>query len=187
MKLLARVGRLFPRNATTESVRTRVHLEAPPEEVWQSMLFYEEVPRRPSRFLRMFLPTPIKTEGAKTRVGATIRCTYEGGYLEKRITAAEPARFVHFEVLVQQLGIEDCISMGEGSYELQRAGDGCSSEMVLTTNYRGHLRPRWLWRPFERYLAHRLHQHILEGMRMLLKIGAEAHAARPFLDGPTHV
>jgi hypothetical protein len=167
MRFLSRVGRLFPRNETVDSVKTVVRFNASPEAVWQGMLFYEEVPRRPTPLLRMFLPLPLRTEGDKTRVGATIACTYESGYLEKRITAAEPGRFVRFDVLVQDLGIEDCISMGEGSYDIRSETEG--SEVVLTTRYRGHLRPRWMWRPFERFLAHRLHHHILDGMRVTLE------------------
>jgi hypothetical protein len=164
---MSRVGRLFPRNEILDAVETVVRFRASPEAVWQGMLFYEEVPRRPTPFLRMFLPMPLRTEGDKTRVGATIACTYEDGYLEKRITAAEPARAVRFDVVVQELGIEDCISMGEGSYDIHPEAQG--SEVVLTTRYRGHLRPRWLWRPFERFLAHRLHHHILDGMRATLE------------------
>jgi hypothetical protein len=114
----------------------------------------------------MFLPTPVRTRGEKTRVGAIIECTYDGGYLEKRITEAEPAQFVRFEVLVQQLGVEDCISMQGGSYEITKDGHG--SKVVLATRYSGHLRPRWLFRPFEHYLAHRLHRHILDGMQAML-------------------
>jgi hypothetical protein len=76
----------------------------------------------------------------KTRAGATIASTFEDGYLKKRITAAEPARLVRFDVLVQQLGTEDCISMGEGSYDIRSEGQG--SEVVLATGYRGHLRTR---------------------------------------------
>jgi hypothetical protein len=173
MRVLTRVGRLFPRNDTIESVRTVVQLDASPERVWQGMLFYEEVPGRPSLLLRAFLPAPIRTEGEKTRVGATIQCQYERGYLEKRITAAEPARFVRFDVVVQRLGVEDCIDMQGGSYEIGAARGG--SEVVLTTHYRGRLRPRWLWRPFEHFLAHRLHRHILEGMRATLETSAPAH------------
>jgi hypothetical protein len=167
MRFLSRVGRLFPRNEIVDSVKTMVRFSASPEGVWQGMLFYEEVPHRPAPLLRMFLPLPLRTEGDKTRVGATIACTYESGYLEKRITAAEPGRFVRFDVLVQDLGIEDCISMGEGSYDIRSETEG--SEVVLTTRYRGHLRPRWMWRPFERFLAHRLHHHILDGMRVTLE------------------
>ena len=57
--------------------------------------------------------------------------------------------------------------MTGGSYEMSDHPGG--SELVLTTRYRGHLRPRWLWRPLERFLAHRLHRHILDGMRAALE------------------
>jgi hypothetical protein len=174
MTLLARVGRLFPRNETDDDVATKTHFAASPETVWRGMIFYEEVPRRPTTLLRMFLPLPVRTQGEKTRVGATIECTYDGGYLEKRITAAETARFVRFEVLVQKLGIEDCISMQGGSYEY-RAMDG-GTDVVLTTGYRGHMRPRWLWRLFEHFLAHRLHHHILDGMRVTIEAFASPSA-----------
>jgi hypothetical protein len=176
MRLLSRVGRLFPRNETVDSVETVVCFKASPEAVWQGMLFYEEVPRRPTPLLRMFLPLPLRTAGDKTSVGAIIQCTYESGYLEKRITAAEPARRVCFDVVVQELGIEDCISMGAGSYDIRKDTGG--SEVVLTTRYRGHLRPRWMWRPFERFLAHRLHHHILDGMRVTLETPAPTREAR---------
>lgn len=166
-RFLARAGRLFPRNETVDAVRTTVHFDAPPDAVWREMIFYEEVPRRPAPLLRLFLPEPIRTQGEKTRPGSKIECTYDGGRLEKRITRAEPARFVGFDVILQDLGVEDCITMKDGSYAI--TADGKGSELVLTTRYCGHLRPRWLWRPFESFLAHRLHRHILDGMRLLIE------------------
>jgi len=172
---LARVGRLFPRNNTLDAVATRARFDASPETIWQGMLFYEEVAGRPMPLLRMFLPAPVRTQGDKTRVGAIIRCTYERGYLEKRITAAERGHFVRFDILVQRLGVEDCISMRDGSYEIRP--DGSGSVVLLTTRYRGHLRPRWLFRPLERFLAHLLHRHILDGMRTSLGALASAHEA----------
>jgi len=163
---LATVGRLFPRNPDVDAVHTRVVLRASPEEVWRGMLFYEEVPRRPMPLLRAFLPLPVSTRGEKTRVGSIIECTYERGSLEKCITDVDPARAVRFDVRVQRLGIEDCITMTGGSYDIRPVEGG--SEVVLTTRYHGHLRPRWLWKPLERYLAHRLHRHILDGMAQVL-------------------
>jgi hypothetical protein len=83
---------------------------------------------------------------------------------------------VSFDVLVQRLGVEDCISMTGGSYEMRASGGGC--DVVLTTAYRGHLRPRWLWRPFEHYLAHQLHRHILDGMRAVVEVSAPSPEVR---------
>jgi len=164
MRALSRIGRIFKRNEQVDVAETRVHFDEPPTAVWQRMLFYEEVPRRPMWLLRWFLPAPIRTRGEKTRVGAVIECEYENGFLEKCITAVEPARSVSFDVRVQKLGIEDCISMDGGSYELLPSDNG-GSDVVLMTRYHGHLRPRWLWLRVERLLAHRLHRHILDGMR----------------------
>jgi hypothetical protein len=180
--LASRAGLLFPRNPRSDAVETTLHLDATPEEVWQGILFYEEVPRRPPWSLRIFLPRPIRTDGEKTRVGAIVLCAYDGGHLLKRITAVEPARLVRFDVLEQRLGVEDCVSMSRGSYEIRAVEDG--SEIVLTTHYRGHLRPRRLWRPLERSLAHRLHRHILDSMRETLATSSSAPGSLALIPGP---
>jgi hypothetical protein len=162
MTLLARVGRLFPRNLDIDSVQTRAMFDVPAEQVWQQMMFYEEVPGRPGWLLRLILPTPLRTRGEKSKVGSLIECVYAGGSLEKRITAVEPPGLISFDVLVQDLGIEDSITMTGGSYEIHASADG--AEVVLTTLYHGHVLPRWLLRPVERFVARRLHRYILDGM-----------------------
>jgi hypothetical protein len=143
-------------------VTTTAAIDARPDDAWQRMMFYEEVPRRPSLLLRTFLPTPVKTQGSGKEVGTFVECTYSRGRLLKRITVLERPRLVRFEVIEQQLGIERCMTTVEGSYAFRAAGRG--TEVALTTRYRGHLRPRWLWRSLERLLAHQLHRHILAGM-----------------------
>ena len=156
------VGRLFPPHAGIDAVTTRAGFDAPPDEVWRRMMFYEEVPHRPPLLLRIFLPSPVRTQGDEKRVGSIVECTYSQGGLVKRITDLDHPRLVRFEVLEQHLGVERCVTTVEGAYEIR--ADGHGSQVALTTNYRGHLRPRWLWRPFERLLAHQLHRHILGGM-----------------------
>jgi len=156
------IGRLFPPHTGVDAVTTKAAFDASPDEVWQRMMFYEEVPHRPPLLLRVFLPTPVRTQGNLKQVGATVECTYSQGGLVKRITDLDRPHLVRFEVLKQHLGVERCVTTVEGAYEI--SADGRGSEVALTTNYRGHLRPRWLWRPFERLLAHQLHRHILGGM-----------------------
>jgi hypothetical protein len=156
------VGRLFPLSLAIDVVTTKAEFDAQPEDVWQRMLFYEEVPHRPSLLLRMFLPSPVRTQATGKAVGTVVACTYSRGSLMKRITVLDRPRLVRFEVLGQHLGIERCMTTVEGAYEFH--GEGRGTVVALTTKYRGHLRPRWLWRPLERLLAHRLHRHILDGM-----------------------
>ena len=83
------VGRLFPPGAAIDAVTTRAAFEAPPDEVWQQMMFYEEVPHRPPLLLRIFLPSPVKTQGNDKHVGASVECSYSQGGLVKRITVLD--------------------------------------------------------------------------------------------------
>ena len=159
------VGRLFPPSLAIDVVTTTATFDAPPDDVWQRMMFYEEVPHRPSLLLRTFLPSPVRTQGGGKEVGTVVACTYSRGDLTKRITVLDRPRLVRFEVLEQHLGLERCLTTVEGSYEFSAGARG--TEVALTTQYHGHLRPRWLWQPLERMLAHRLHRHILEGMGAL--------------------
>jgi len=154
---------IFAREAVTEAVTTRVHFNASPEAIWNRILFYEEVRAHPPLLLRLFLPQPTRTEGDKTRVGATVRCVYAAGNLVKRITAVQPPTSLRFDVIEQKLGIEACVLTLSGSYEIHTS-DGATC-VELTTRYRAYLHPRVLWRPVEALLVRQLHRHILRGLR----------------------
>lgn len=157
------VSWLFAGEAVHETVATQVHLNASPEMVWSHIMLYEEVPGQPPFLLRALLPHPVRTEGDKTRVGAMVRCGYRGGYVVKRIASVEPPHFLQFEVMEQRLGIESCTLTLGGSYRINACED--ATDVLLTTNYRAYLRPRFLWRPLEALLVAQLHHHILDGVR----------------------
>jgi len=126
-------------------------------------MFYEDVPGRPPLLLRLLLPSPIRSEGRKHRVGATVRCVYQPGDLLKRITVVEAPHSLRFDVIQQRLGIESCILALGGSYSTRASGEG--TDVVLATNYQASLRPRALWRPLEAFLLRQLHRHVLRGIR----------------------
>jgi len=150
----------------TQGIRdvvTRATIDASPEEVWRRIAFYEDIPQRPPWVLRVLLPVPLRTSKPGLHVGAMVECSYSGGgALRKKITAVEPPALVRFDVVDQRLGIESLVTTVAGSYESRPSAQG--SEVALTTRYRGGLRPRWLWRTPERWLAGQLHRHILRGM-----------------------
>ncbi len=170
-------GGLFAPSSAVEEITTRLQLPAPPDRVWASLKFYEEVPSRPGALLRIGLPAPVRSEGDKLRVGGTVRCVYEGGYVLKRTTSTVPPSVLRFEVLEQRLGLERCLSLSDGVYEIRAVPGGC--EVALTTRYRGHLRPRALFRPLERRMTHEIHGHILAGMhRALAEADSQELAAK---------
>lgn len=157
------LGWLFGGAASNELISTHLSLPADPETVWGRIVLFEEVVGRPSLLLRLFMPHPVRTDGEKSRVGALVRCVYEGGDLVKRMIAVEPPYRMVFDVIEQRLGIEGCVVVQRGSYEIDRNGKG--SDVILTTQYRAFLHPRRLWRPLEEMVGHRLHLHILHGMQ----------------------
>ena len=167
---------LFGGGTSNESVITRIHIEATPEFIWRDIAFYEEVPGRPPLLLDSLL-CPLGTQGDKSEIGATILCKYKQGTLVKRITFLQRPYLIRFDVLEQQLGIEYCAIAQSGSYCIRRLDD--ASEVILTTNYRAFLYPRWFWRPLERLALHQLHSHILNGMRKLVLADNQRAAAIP--------
>jgi hypothetical protein len=171
------LSNLFAGKAMPQQVSTRVQLQATPEEAWREVIFYEEVPGSPPFPLRWFMPSPVRTEGAKSAVGASVRCIYRSGHLVKRITVFDPPCLIRFDVLEQHLGIEGCAVAQGGSYEIYRNGD--ETGLILTTRYRALLHPRWLWRQLEKLVAHQLHRHVLNGMKAAMSQRAPAAAVCP--------
>jgi hypothetical protein len=161
---------LFAGPASSELVSTHLSLSANAETVWERIVLFEEVTQRPPLLLRLFMPQPVRTDGDKRRAGALVRCIYEGGDLIKRIVAVEPPYRMVFELIEQRLGIEGCVAAQRGYYEIDRIGEG--SDVILTTEYRAFLHPRWLWRPLEKWVARSLHLHILHVMRQSRPAGA---------------
>lgn len=173
------LSRFFGGPGLTESVHTTIRLRADPKTVWARLLTYEEVPGSPSFLLRTLLPVPIRTEGKKHEVGAPIHCFYQGGTLLKVVTASDPPHYFAFEVTRQSLGVESCVRALLGTYEIQPVPDG--TQIVLTTHYRAHLRPRFFWRPIEAFLTHQMHRHILSGMRDVISHAPEKQPVKESL------
>ena len=147
----------------TTSVRTQMTFAASPDRLWDRLMFYEQIEARPPLALRLFLPVPKGTQGRKSQIGDESRCLYEGGHLVKRITRIEHGRHYGFEVVEQDLHIGGGIRLAGGSYALRETPGG-GTEVTLTTRYLSARRPRWLWRPIEAAVCHRLHRFILGAM-----------------------
>jgi hypothetical protein len=158
------INPLFARKAVSETVATQICFNGRPEQVWNHLLFYEEVPGPPPLLLRALLPHPVRTEGVKDRVGSSVRCVYRAGDLVKRITKVEPPHLLQFEVIEQRLGIENCILTLGGSYEIHVCGP--ATKVTVITNYQAYLRPRYLLRPLEAFFVSQLHRHILRAVRI---------------------
>lgn len=150
------------------TVTTAMTIAAPPATIWERLVFYEQLDGRPPLHLRMLLPVPIRTEGAKEEVGDEARCLYEGGYLIKRVTAIEPEKRYAFEIAEQALEVGGGMQLSGGQYEIRELAPG-RCELTITTRYTSKRWPRWMWRPIEGAVCHSFHRHLLRAMRRAME------------------
>lgn len=148
----------------SRSIVTRVRFAAAPEQVWDTLLFYEQIEERPPLHLRLLLPLPIRSDGPKSKVGDEARCSYQGGHLLKRITRVDIGRHYGFEVVEQNLAVRGGLTLTGGAYTL-RPLPGGGTEVAVATRYVSGLRPGWLWQPLEAFVCHLFHRHLLAAMR----------------------
>jgi hypothetical protein len=146
------------------SVATSMIFPAAPADIWNGLLFYEQIDQQPPLHLRLLLPVPIETVGRKSEVGDEARCLYQGGHLLKRVTEVEPGRRYAFEVAEQALLVGGGLMLSGGEYVIRELARG-RAEVRIVTRYASPRRPRWLWRPIERAVCHSFHRHILRAMR----------------------
>jgi len=101
--------RRFRRSSAREtpeptSVVTRTAFDSSLDRTWSSLLYYEQISRRPPLLLHLLLPSPIRTEGKRSEVGDEVKCSYRSGYLVKKVTCIEDRRRYGFEVIRHLLG-----------------------------------------------------------------------------------
>ena len=151
-------------------VATSMTFEASRERAWNSLLFYEELERRPPLHLRLLLPVPIRTEGDKKRVGGEAMCLYQDGHLVKRTTRIVEGQLYEFEVAEQALVLGGSMRLSGGRYILRDAGPGLT-EVSVETRYTSSKWPRWFWRPAEKLVCHMFHRFLLRSIRRKAELG----------------
>jgi hypothetical protein len=146
------------------SVVTCMNVDATPERVWNSLVFYEGIEEAPPLYLRLLLPRPIRTQGSKSAVGDQATCLYQGGHLLKRVTHIDAHRLYEFTVVEQHLGIGGGVHLCGGRYALRDLGHD-HTELSITTRYFSRNRPRWLVQPVEEAVCHLFHRHLLTAIK----------------------
>lgn len=145
-----------------ETVKTSESIPVSPAAAWNSLMTYEQVQHTPPALLRLGLPKPVRVEGSMRAVGDTAKCVYTDGYLVKEVTE-RTATTLTFDVVEQTINTHDSITLLDGSFEFTPNATGAT--VVLTTRYRPHLAPRFVWRRAETLVVRTLHRHVIDGIR----------------------
>jgi hypothetical protein len=149
--------------AHSASVTTCQDFFAPPDAVWEALMFYEEVAEERPFFLRRFLPTPIGTQGCKSEVGDKVKCQYVDGHLLKRVTHIVRGHNYAFEIIEQNLALGGIRLLG-GDYTLWKLSED-RTRVALATRYSSPNYPRWIFDRLEAAVCHSFHRYILTAMR----------------------
>lgn len=157
-------------------VVTERSIVAAPGDVWEALMFYEEVDADPPLLLRLGLPRPVRAEGSMRRVGDVKICVYEHGELHKRITRVETHARIDFEVIHQRIGFERSVSLRSGAFTLTPTAGG-GTRLALATAYTPHLAPRTVWGPIERLAVRTLHHHVIDGIERAMAAENETRLA----------
>ncbi len=161
----ASTAKLTPSAANrSTSVVTRIRVSATPAQVWDSLVFYEGLDEPPPLYLRLLLPRPIRTQGAKSAVGDQATCLYQGGHLLKQLTRIDPQQLYEFKVVEQNLAIGGGVRLSGGCYALRELAGG-ETELSITTGFISQNRPRWLVRPVEEAVCHLFHRHLIGAIK----------------------
>lgn len=151
------------RYGSVERCSTQQVIAAPVNAVWRSVVFLEDVRRRPPLILRIGLAHPLYTIGQAKAPGDQRVCVYNRGRIAKQVSEIREGQLLAFDVVEQSIGYEHDVRLVSGSFELESL-DNNTTVVTLTTSYQPRLTPRFVWRPFEQLAVRTLHRHVLSEM-----------------------
>jgi hypothetical protein len=157
-----------------ESVSTSERIDATARDVFDALVFHEQVSTPPPLLVEWLLPEPVRTEGVIIAPGDTTVCVYTSGTLTKRATHVEGGRLLAFDVVEQSIGLEREVTLTGGRFVLEPLADG-ATRLTLMTEFRPRLTPRLAWRWGEAMAVHALHAHVIDAIRE--RAEGDAHLA----------
>ena len=154
------------------SVKTIGTQDCPREQAWDTLAFYEHITMKPSLFLRMALPIPVRSEGKYGKIGDVSQCEYsDGGCLVKKITRLVETESIEFDVTGQSIRFHSVIRLLNAGVALRDKANG-ETEVILLTRYSCLLGPQTVIQFFVRFVISAVHKIVLQDMRRHLSSGS---------------
>jgi hypothetical protein len=159
-------------------VETRAQLTCTARRAWDTVCFYEHIQLKPSWFLRIVLPVPMRTTGCYGKIGDESRCMYsDGGYLAKRITNIIAGERIDFDIIEQSIRYCRSIALKGGTIEVIPTREGeCSLRMV--THYEFLSLYVANWRYFVERTIGSMHRIVMRDMEYRLVRHADSGCAQ---------
>ncbi|WP_437229009.1 SRPBCC family protein [Planctomicrobium sp. SH661] len=178
---------LFPSWAGMESslstrqefqVSTVVDIDAPPEQVWETVIQFPELPPPEEWYFRWGIAYPIRGEIFGTGVGAIRHCVFSTGTFVEPITVWDAPRRLGFDVAEQphpmfELSpyrhvhpphLDGTLRSTRGEFVLTPLDEG-RTRLTGNTWYEFEMSPQSYWTLWSDLLIHRIHQRVLDHVK----------------------
>jgi hypothetical protein len=169
---------VIPLRGRPITIVTKKLLPASASLIWDSLMFYEQIEKKPPLLLRILLPYPVRTEGEKEAVGDVATCVYAQGHLLKQLLQTVHGELYEFQVIEQHLRIGGSLRLMGGSYKLQEIS-AHQTEVSVTTRYLSRKWPRAFWRPVEGAVCHAFHRYLLAAIQSKAMASSETTGSSP--------
>lgn len=164
-----------PSDAPLHSVSTTLHIAAPPEKVWQTMIDFPELPPPLQLIFSLGVAYPIRARLEGEGVGAVRYCEFSTGPFVEPITVWDPPHHLAFDVRSQPLPMRELspyrmvdaphldgfLQSRKGEFRLIETEDG-GTDMIGTTWYQVNIFPQFYWQLYADAIIHSIHERVLE-------------------------
>ena len=167
-----------PGNPPTFVVRSSIEIHASPEQVWQQVVAFSQIPEPKEWMFRAGIAYPIRAEITGSGVGAERHCVFSTGAFVEPIEVWDEPHRLKFSVTSNPAPMQEwtpyhhidpphlhgfLVSEG-GQFLLTRLPDG-GTRLEGTTWYRHGLWPAAYWRVWSDEIIHRIHMRVLKHIR----------------------
>ena len=160
------------------AVRTSVDIAAPPEQVWEQVIAFAQIPPPTEMLFRAGIAYPIKAEITGHGPGAIRHCIFSTGAFVEPIQVWDEPRLLKFGVTSSPAPLNELTPYGhieprhlhgyfvseEGQFLLTPLPRG-GTRLEGTTWYRNAMWPAAYWHLWSDYIIHRIHLRVLTHIR----------------------
>jgi uncharacterized membrane protein YhaH (DUF805 family) len=173
-------------------VRTSIDVQARPEQVWEQVIAFAEIPAPKEMLFRAGIAYPIRAEITGHGPGALRRCVFSTGAFLEPIEVWDEPRLLKFGVTANPSPLNELTPYAhieprhlhgyfvseEGQFLLTALPDG-GTRLEGTTKYRNAIWPAAYWRIWSDYIIHCIHLRVLTHIKEQAEASGSGIAARP--------
>jgi uncharacterized membrane protein YhaH (DUF805 family) len=168
-------------------VVSTVEIAAPPDQVWQRVVSFPEIPPPTEWLFRIGVAAPQRARIAGTGVGATRYCDFTTGSFVEPITVWEPGHRLAFDIVrqappmhewspyrdVNPPHLDGYFRATHGEFELT-ALPGGRTRLVGRTRYEVEMAPQGYWAVAAGQIVSAIHLRVLRHIQRVVETGSSA-------------